>query len=125
MDPATGDPNCVATGKSWCECTSGYYNNTLNAEALLAPAAMPAPAAEAPAPASTVQATPAHLLVCGHALVLGAWMATGKLVGGGSRGLKGWSEDFETASMNAADAVCSVLLLTMVYGASQSMRMRA
>ena len=102
VDPATGDPNCVGTGGSWCECTSGYFNNNLNAEIIMTSPAMPADV-EAQAPVS-VQATPAHILVCGHALILGAWMATGKLMNG-SRDLESWSADFKSASTDAADAV--------------------
>jgi len=49
---------------------------------------------------------PGHLLLCGHACLMGAIEATGKLLSTGDAGA--WSSDFASASRAAADAVSPV-----------------
>jgi len=50
-----------------------------------------------------VQASPAHVIVCAHALFFGALAATGKLLVSGE--LSSWAVDFESTSKDAAESV--------------------
>jgi len=98
-------------GYSWCgdgstpNAQSGCASYNAQELAVLAPVASPEPQ-QKEAEALKVPASPGHLMLCGHASILGAFIATNKVFTTGN--ISNWGKDFRNSSSDAAAAVSPV-----------------
>ena len=107
-DPVTGAQNCVGSQAPYCECTTGAFNNKLNAIAIIPSAGSAPEVAPSPSPKPTAaQASPGHLVMCWNALIYGAASATGKAFEG-KGGVEAWTDTFQESSSSAAAAMTPV-----------------